>query len=225
MEEKFIYNDEKLTFEKHNSKINLKIFICFSLFFLGLVTGMMINENKKNNDTKEKNYLKKLPIGSEIDKWKDSVFNDYESRAKIYLSRKKFENSPIKAEMLKLAAHNSYELTGVLLPVELALAQAQFESNMGTAKGRSPVNNPFNIGEYDNGTVLWFNDTFSGIQAYYSFMTKNYLKCKSLDTLFKNFANCNGKRYASDSLYEEKIKNQYKAIKKYIDNEKEKIKK
>lgn len=156
---------------------------------------------------------KTLPIGSDV--WKDSVFSDYEKRAKIYLTSK-YPNSPIEPGMLALAAHNAYDSTGILVPVEFALTQAQLESSMGT-KGRSPVNNPFNIGEYDSGTVMWFDSTFDGIQAYYYFVTRNYLKCKSLDMLFKNYTNCNGHRYASKPTYEVEVKKQYLYILNFID--------
>jgi hypothetical protein len=155
-----------------------------------------------------------LTIGSQ--EWKDSVFTDYELRAEIYLS--KFDDTPIEAGMLKLAAYNAYDSTGIILPVELALTQAQLESSMGT-KGRSPVNNPYNVGEYDSGTVIWFDNTFDGVQAYYYLMVNNYLKCKSLKTLLKSFTNCNGNRYASKPTYEAEVKKQINYIKKYTDNE------
>jgi len=157
--------------------------------------------------------IKSIPIGSKP--WIDSTFAEYETHAKIYLSQKRFKDTPIKPEMLRLAAYNAYEQTGVLLPVELALSQAQIESSMGT-RGRSPKNNPYNIGEYDTGTVMWFENTYSGIEAYYTFMCKNYLKCKSIDLLFKSFTNCDGKRYASNSNYEIEVSNQYRVIAKYI---------
>ena len=162
----------------------------------------VINENMKN-----------IPIGSKP--WIDSTFAEYETHAKIYLSQQRFKDTPIKPEMLRLAAYNAYERTGVLLPVELALSQAQIESSMGTA-GKSPKNNPYNIGEYDTGTVMWFENTYDGIEAYYTYMCKNYLKCKSIDLLFKNFTNCNGQRYASNPKYESEVSKQYKVIAKYI---------
>lgn len=216
----FEFNDKTLKYEPISGRVILKlIFFSLFLFFMGLLTSYKIIQNKNNHclEMKTNNMVKDekfLPIGSLG--WKDSVFNEYENRAKIYLSQNKFKKTPIKAEMLRLAAYNSYELTGILLPVELALAQAKFESGMGT-KGRSPINNPFNVGEYDSGTVMWFDNTYSGIEAYYFFMTKNYLSCiENLDNLFNNFVNCDGKRYASDTLYESKIRKEYKNIELYI---------
>ena len=80
-------------------------------------------------------------------------------------------------------------------------------------EGKSPTNNPFNIGEGDVRTTKWFNSTFEGTQAYYYYMCRNYLKCRSIDELFVNFVNCSGKRYASGD-YELHVPNQYYVIKK-----------
>lgn len=147
--------------------------------------------------------------------FKDSIFSNYEKRAQIYIT-KRYCNSPIKPYMLALAARNAYDSTGILVPVEFSLAQAQLESSMGT-KGRSSITNPFNIGEYDNKTAIKFDSTFEGIQAYYYFVTTTYLKCKSIDQLLENYTNCNGHRYASKSTYEEILKKQYDYIVCFID--------
>lgn len=156
--------------------------------------------------------------------WVDSIFIDYECRANIYLNRvdlngdKLFKDTPIKPSMLSLAARNAFDSTGVILPVELALAQAQIESNMGRV-GKSPKNNPFNVGEYDNGTVKWFDNTADGIQAYYYLMCRKYLKYKPLDSLFKQFSDTKGYRYASNPNYEKELSKQYHFIKKYINEQ------
>ena len=222
----FKFNEVNLRYERISLFSKFKLFIYILLitllsFCFGYFSSIIVFEHYeyKQTDLYLKD-IKHLPIGS--DQWKDSLFNDYEFRAKIYLSQPKFKLSSIKAPMLRLAAYNMYEETGIVLPVELSLAQAQIESSMGT-KGRSPVNNPYNIGEYDSGTVMWFNDTYDGIEAYYRFMCKNYLKCKSLDILFKSFTNCGGKRYASNPEYEVKVSSLYYSTKRYIDTEIKKI--
>lgn len=147
--------------------------------------------------------------------WKDSIFNEYNEKAKLYLSQERFHGTPIKGDMLSLAARNAYDSTGILLPLELALSQAQWESGMGR-HGRSPKNNPYNVGEYDSGTVKYFKNTFDGIQAYYYLMCNNYLACKSVNELFVNFTDCNGHRYASTPIYEKTIKRQYFYLKEWF---------
>jgi hypothetical protein len=210
----YMYDAEQCKFVVRKPKYKSWIVAILASLLIGFIAGNFIKITDSTLVYIFDYQTKDLPIGSEV--WKDSVFKHYTERAEIYLSEKA-PKSPIKAEMLTLAAHNVYDSTGVLVPVEFALAQAQIESSMGT-KGKSPVNNPFNVGEYDNGTVMWFDNTYKGIEAYYFLIVKNYLRCKSLDMLFKNFTNCNGKRYASNPDYEAEISKQYYYTQKFIDN-------
>lgn len=226
MKEYYVYDDDILVYKKVTVPI-LKRTVFGGITYLGLIISIIslvigvtvgINIAKKNiiNMRYGENICKHdLIIGS--DKWKDSVFAEYKDRANLYLSRDEFKGTPIKGEMLSLAAENAYDSTGILLPVELCLAQCQWESGMGL-KGKSPKNNPFNVGEFDSGTVMWFDNTFDGIQAYFYLMTTNYLSCNTMDELFKNFVNCSGRRYASGS-YEEHVPNQYYYIKNWLDKQ------
>jgi hypothetical protein len=149
-------------------------------------------------------------------RWKDSIFLEYSKKADLYLNQNEFAGTPLNGDILSLAARNAYDSTGILLPLELALSQAQWESNMGRS-GRSPERNPYNVGEYDTGTVLYFETTFDGVQAYYYLMCNNYLSCSSLNELFINFVNCDGNRYASKPTYERSIKYKYYHIQQWID--------
>ena len=214
MKKLYVYDKDDINFIPHKPNYAKRFGIFFLILAIGFVLGNMIRITDSMIIYIHDYQTKTLPIGSDI--WKDSVFKQYTIRAEIYLSEKA-PNSPIKPEMLTLAAHNVYDSTGILIPVEFALAQAQIESSMGT-KGRSPVNNPYNVGEYDSGTVKWFNNTYEGIEAYYFLLAKNYMKCKSIDMLFKNFSNCSGKRYASNLEYEVEVSKQYYYIQKFIDN-------
>jgi hypothetical protein len=215
----YIWNNDKLIFKpvkpKQYAKVILYLIIALCISFIAgtMLTKYTIKHNINIIDSQE------LTI-NETDE--DQTFIEYKLRANIYLN--KFNNTPIEANMLTLAAYNTYNSTGILLPVELALAQAQLESSMGT-KGRSPINNPYNLGEYDTSTIIKFTNTFDGIQAYYYIIAKNYLKCKSIEHLLNTFTNCNGKRYANSPTYEEVLKKQIKYIKNYIDNEIKKQKK
>ena len=71
-------------------------------------------------------------------------FDDYEKRCQLYLDRVCFNGTPITGKLLKSCAKNTYDSTGIIVPLELALSQAQWESGMGL-RGRSPKNNPYNI--------------------------------------------------------------------------------
>jgi len=223
---KYIYNGISLSYDKISFFVYYKqhLIIGSLVLVLGMVLGSWgsstVIKNGWNIVAAAGLYI--MPSKHDIimgsNEWKDSVFNDYQVRADLYLKRPEFKNTPIKAEVLTLAAHNAYISSGILLPVELCLAQCQWESGMGM-KGRSPVNNPFNIGEYDTGTVLWFDNTFEGTQAYFNFMCNNYLKCKPLGKLFNSFTNCNNKRYASNPEYEKHVTGQYYYIKRWINKE------
>ena len=221
---KFIYNPESLSYDKVDGVKWLQKSIIFGLVMI--IIGILVGIGSfcwigVNLIFDEESGMWVMPskhdmiIGSS--EWKDSVFTDYQVRADLYLARDEFTGTPIKGDILALAAWNAYDSTGILLPVELCLAQCQWESGMGL-KGRSPVNNPFNIGEYDSGTVMWFDNTFEGTQAYFYFMCNDYLSCKPLAELFKNFTNCNGKRYASGE-YEKHVPPQYYYIKRWLNKE------
>lgn len=145
----------------------------------------------------------------------DSVKISYSIQAQKYLDRKVFKSTPLTGEMLAECAIQTYDSTGILVPVELVLAQAQVESGMGR-KGRSPINNPFNIGEWNERTVTVFKSTRQGVQSYFNRMASDYLSCRSLDSLLQNFVNCQGYRYAGSKTYERKIRNQIKFIKRFL---------
>jgi hypothetical protein len=216
----FIYSQNHLVYIDATKTLRYILVSFMSVFFLlGLFLGFFITSKTERvvevlpeiNTKSKHDYV----IGGH--EWKDSVFLYYQYRARVYLSSPRFENTPITPEMLSLAARNAYDSTGIILPLELALAQAQWESGTGM-HGRSPRRNPFNVGEWDTGTVLYFESTFEGVQAYYYEMCTNYLSCRSLNSLLNNFVNCNGHRYASEPQYETLIKTQYYTIQHWIDN-------
>lgn len=148
----------------------------------------------------------------------EQFFNEYEKHAQLYLDRDCFKGTPISGRLLRECAQNAYDSTGVIVPLELALSQAQWESGMGL-KGRSPKNNPYNIGEWNTLgiTTMHFHSTAQGVQAYYYLISKKYLINKNVYDLFINFVNLNGHRYAHSKMYEHNIKKQYHYISRWIE--------
>lgn len=147
----------------------------------------------------------------------EKVFTEYAKKAQQYLDRDVFIGTPITGEMLAKSARDTYAKTGKIVPLNLALAQAQFESAMGM-KGRSPSTNPYNVGEFDEGTKMNFSTTQDGVSAYYDLMAKDYLNDKSPDDLLKNFVNKRGDRYASNKEYEKGLSEQVAYIDRYLGN-------
>lgn len=142
-----------------------------------------------------------------------AFFENYAEQAQIYLDR--FEGTPITGEILSKCARTTYDSTGIIVPLELALSQAQWESGMGL-KGKSPKNNPYNVGEWDRGTMIRFKSTEEGVQAYFNLIAKDYLHGKSMDQLLLNFVNISGHRYASAEDYEVRVGKTCKTIKNWI---------
>lgn len=216
----YLYNKKSLKYERI-PLMKYGVIILSTTFLIGLLTGSKIFFDQVKELEKELSSFKEpvykgdfLVIKNEI--WEDSVFTDYAIRAQMYLDRPESHGTPLTGEMMALAARNAYDSTGILLPVELALSQAIWESSLGR-RGRSPKNNPWNIGEYDTGTVMWFNSTFEGTQAYYYWMCRTYLSCRTVEELLVNFVNCSGYRYAKIG-YEEHIYSSYVNIKRWLDN-------
>jgi len=216
------FNKKTLKYEKLPIKLYFKGFIMlFTLSFLiGVLTGAKLFYDESVEQIEygyyQKNEYKGDVYLDTLEQWKDSVFTDYAKRAQIYLDRPDNEGTPLTGEMMALAARNAFDSTGNFLPVELALAQCQWESHMGR-RGRSPKNNPWNVGEFDSGTVLWYKNTFEGTQAYYYWVCRTYLSCRTVEQLLVNYVNCNGLRYAKIG-YEQHIHNTYINIKRWIDN-------
>jgi len=146
---------------------------------------------------------------------------DYAKDAQTYLNRPNFTGSPLTGPMLAQAAHNAFHTTGNTVPIELALAQGQYESHLGTdantPKRPNKRTNPFNVGEFDSGTKMTFPTTEAGVQAYFNLVAKDYLRKKQMADLMKSFTNYQNNRYASDPDYEKKISTQADYITRFLD--------
>ena len=223
----FFYNKKSLSYDKVGQQKYVNVIGWLLIFIIGIllsgirlgiyycennmVTGSSIDYHKYETLTKEDRH----PTHNKVHV--DSIFNIYLKRAELYLGRKRYQSSPIKSGILTHCARNAYEEFGIILPIELALTQAQIESSMGM-EGRSPTKNPYNIGETDKGTTQYFETTVGGVQAYYNTMCEKYLSCRTTEELLLNFVNCNGHRYASSETYESAMSTQYIKIKRWIDS-------
>ena len=156
-------------------------------------------------------------MGETLELLKKPNFQNYQTQAQKYINRPVFEGTEMTGELLRKAAEEAYNKYGILVPVDLALAQAQFESSMGR-KGRSPKTNPYNVYEYDEGTQKTYETPEQGVDAYYDLMARRYLGEKEVTDLLNNFVNDEGNRYASDPDYEDKLRKQIEFINKFLES-------
>lgn len=150
-------------------------------------------------------------------------WDDYANAAQTYLDREQngqpmFDGTGVTGQMLANAAKNTFVSTGKYIPPEFALAQGQLESKFGTMASRpGTVTNPYNVGEFDNGTKQTFRTLEDGVGAYYNTVAKDYLTGgKTTDDLMRNYVNYNGNRYASNMNYEQNLRQQAAFIRSYI---------
>ena len=178
---------------------------------------MALNDMQKKSAYKLGQQASKAPAAP-VASAAQPDWKTYADQAQKYLSRPVFQGTPLTGQLLSTAASNTFARTGTKIPLKLALAQAQFESGMGR-KGRSPINNPYNVGEFDKKTVRKYPNTQAGVQAYFDLMAKRYLPGgRKLDDLMKSFTWAGNPRlrYASNPQYEQKLKKQMEYIVKFL---------
>jgi hypothetical protein len=187
------------------------IFVCFQFF---LFTIQAIDTQRTAAETGFK------PAQDSI----DLLFENYRQRASVYLSRPIFQNTPMTAEMMTNCARNTWQKYGTLVPVELALAQAQLETRMGTGGRSGHRTNPYNLGEWADRTTLWFKTTEYGVQAYYDLLARRYITGgKTVEDMYTCFIDKDGFYYAPPD-YGPKIKVHVMQVKHWIDSYLEKTK-
>jgi len=208
----YLYDKSKMGFKK----IPLYLFLVPFVIALILVTTLTTTTRSRE--------IVKIYVNSDFNdpfmdssEYRDSLYEKYIYDFNRFLDSNKKESPFIgQGEIFAKAAFAYYDTNWILLPVELALAQCQIESAFGTT-GRSKVNNPFNVNEWDSKTVKIYHSTYEGVCDYYKFMTVKYLGCgRRIEDLFVNFVNCNGNRYASSDGYEVAVRNQYYYNKKWL---------
>lgn len=191
------------------------------LGLLGKITGRLIAAlvfimaDDVNQYTQEIKGAQKLP---------EQYWKSYEFWAQRYLDRPIFKGTPVSGKMMRNAAEAAYNGTGVVVPVDLALAQGQRETHFGLKGRKHKGTNPYNVGEQDNKTTMVFPTTEAGVQAYFNLIANDYLNDKSYDELKSRFVNKKGLRYATDPTYEDYIKSQTAYIQKWAEKVLEEMK-
>lgn len=102
--------------------------------------------------------------------------------------------------------------------IKFVLAQAEIESVFGTKGLAAKTRSMFNLGAFDDFTYDKINHKYkyqhpnASIEPYLKLLNQNYLVDKVEYDLLINYVDKNGNRYASDELYETKLKSKYTSI-------------
>ena len=150
-----------------------------------------------------------------------ALWEGYAKQAQQYLDRPNYKGTPLTGDMITKAALDTYQKTGKKVPLELALAQGQFETQFGTDSSGRPgyKTNPWNVGEFDSGTRRTFKTTEEGTQAYFDLMANDYLRNKNLQALLDSeIRNYQGNKYATGKGYSKKVSDQIDYIRKFFKN-------
>ena len=154
------------------------IVLCISFFKIRSNTSI-ININSSLNDL-----------------YKTELINEVDSYIERYAKKSKMSADNI----VELALKYDYDIS-------LMLAQFHLESHFASFGIAYKTNNVANVGNMDDGTMLYkFKHPDDSVEPYIKLMINDYLKNKSVDDLLNNFVNYRNQRYASDVLYENKVK-------------------
>lgn len=164
----------------------------------------------------------KQPAPAPVNFVSNNGLQGYATKAQKYINRVA-PDSGITGEMLAAGATQAYNQFGKVVPVELALAQLQQEGYLAKGKGRNKpqrTNNPFNVGNTDDGSTVTYKTVNAGVNKYYNLLASNYLANNSMDDLLtKGFVNKSGNRYASDKNYEKRLNSHIQKIRSIINND------
>ena len=105
------------------------------------------------------------------------------------------------------------------IDLKFALAQGHIESHFGTKGIASKTNSVFNVMSFDGLSAEQIIRSGKGyshpdhsVEPYMKLLTKDYLVNKTELDMFIKFENFEGKRYATDKNYEQKLLEKYENI-------------
>lgn len=102
--------------------------------------------------------------------------------------------------------------------VKFALAQGEQESHFGTKGLAFKTNSVWNVGAYDGLSFKEiaknhkYDHPNQSIEPYLKLLTKSYLTIGCEEALLEKYVDKNGKRFATEPTYEERLKSRYRNI-------------
>lgn len=143
---------------------------------------------------------------TDLDLSTNEGINAYSVIAQTFINSRQPNPLAITGAMLASAATKVFRNYHKYVPPELALSQLVLEGGIGDKNlNNKPIRtkNPFNVGNYSDGSTMSFNNVQVGIDNYYTLIATRYLgKGKTAADLARNFVNNSNNRYAESTAYE-----------------------
>lgn len=198
--------------EKFRKIIRQLLYIMVVLLSIAVVK---INNNVNNLKS---HHLEVEGYSYPIDCVKEAELSYWEYKAQLTHEVQNYINTIAPTSNLRAYAIID-ECESYNVDVIFVLTQAQLESHFGTKGIGSKLNNVFNVGVFDGLSHEKVNKNYKydypneSIKPYLELLTTRYLVQKTEEDLMNKYVDINGKRYASDTHYEERFKSQYNYIK------------
>ena len=185
----------------------------------------MISKLKTRGVTKEEldGLIDKVTTGggdvfTDLDLTTDEGYSKYAKICDLFIKTRNPNPLKITGDMLAEGAKMAFIRHQKYIPPELACAQLATEGGIGDPNiGNIPVTtrNPFNVGNFDNGSTHTYPTIQDAINGYYSLIARNYMgKGKTANDLIGNFVNGRNERYAKEEEYEDVVTSIAKQVKK-----------
>ena len=188
------------------------VVLCFLVSFTAantLTISKLSQHHEDNLEFKKYSYAYDCMREAEIEY--NRVYAEYVTEVQNYITK--------VAPTSNLRAYALIELCDKYnVDVKFALAQGEVESHYATTGMGAKIRNVFNVGCDDNKTEAEIEDKYKktcpneSIEPYLKLITSKYLVDKLEADLLQNYVDVNGNRYASDTLYEEKLRFKYDYI-------------
>ena len=211
-----LYESFNLPMSLSNLKHKVKMAIIGGIALTTIISAIY----KLHIDNMKKQELIELAKVEAEQHKQDSIFDVKVDACRRYMEfalnnqNKTLNDTKLKPETLvRCAMKYNFDLP-------FLMAVAHQESCFGTGPRSRRTNSVFSVGSYDDGrNVVNYSDPNESVEDYIKLLKKDYLvNGKTLTDLLKpnSFINFDGKRYAQDKEYEQKINNiRNRIIKKY----------
>lgn len=186
-------------------KINVKFLIAFALGVIAIFGIGLFSGTKLVHYDYEANQLKE----SELKYW--------ETKAQLVDEVQNYINKVAPTSDLRaLALVDACEEYSI--DVKFVLAQGQRESHFGTKGLAAKTNSVWNVGAYTGLTyaqimsIYKYSHPNESIKPYLKLLYEKYMTAGAETSLLEKFVDHEGKRFATDSKYEEQLRYIYKDI-------------